>query len=348
MHLRKLTIFYLSAIFFCLFLAVGVNAEASDNLIVIFNPNPLFGEANFAPGQSAVGFVEIKNKSGQEKLIAAQCANVDDPQAMGDVLNLEINENSQNLFDDNLTSFFNAGQIFLSSLSNNASTTYEFIIGLNPDIGSEFQGMALNNFDISIGFFGEEDASVQSSSSNGGGTGGGGYYLRKILEPLLGNFDGTAGELKLPAKELDNGEDSSVGSGFFPKSPGMEMMEGDMDPEEIKKIEEVKGAQSINELQKNNTLVESDFFEDSLNQTDKENFNTPDGIKGAVAGVAVKSYYQQVLRYVLLIFVLACYLLTVGLYYKSWRAKRFKYWMYFLIILSGAAVLLIVWLMESF
>ncbi len=166
--LKKISILF---IFFILFFGFSANARSRDDLIVVFNPNPLFNEKNFMPGQSLREFIGVKNKSGAEKLIVAEAANVDDPNNFGSVLNLQINEGKKSCFKGTLAEFFNAGEIDLSSLANNASTTYKFIITFNPEAGNDWQGKILNNFDVLVGFLGgEKKAAGSFFSSPAGGS----------------------------------------------------------------------------------------------------------------------------------------------------------------------------------
>ncbi|PIR05453.1 hypothetical protein COV56_02420 [Candidatus Kuenenbacteria bacterium CG11_big_fil_rev_8_21_14_0_20_37_9] len=168
-------------IFLCVFFAFAANAKSSDDLVAVFDPNPLFGNVNFAPGQKITASIEVKNKSGTNKPLAIQAIRVDDPDMLGDSLFLEIKENGRTLFYGSLTSFFNVAEIFLSDLADQASTTYEMIIDFDESAADQFQGKTLRNFDIGLGFQGEE---VIGAEINGVQSGGGGYF-----SPALVIFD---------------------------------------------------------------------------------------------------------------------------------------------------------------
>lgn len=157
----------IAILFIVSFIFVSVNfVYAAESLIVIFNPNPLFDEVNFIPGKSVTSFVEVGNHSGSEKSIITEAINANDPGSLGDALNLEIKEDEISLFNGTLTSFFNQGELFLSNLGNSSTTTYNFIVTFDEGAGDEYQGKALNNFDILIGFQGEDD---NQQIGNGGG-----------------------------------------------------------------------------------------------------------------------------------------------------------------------------------
>lgn len=143
--------------------------QAAENLTVVFEPNPLFTEGNFLPGQSVIGRIMVINQSGETKPMAAEAINVDDPANFGQALNLTIKEKGDELFNDALSNFFSQGEMFLSNLSDNNSTTYEFIVTFNQEVDNNWQGQSLNNFDILIGFQGEESEQVSSALNGGGG-----------------------------------------------------------------------------------------------------------------------------------------------------------------------------------
>ncbi|MBU4360938.1 fibronectin type III domain-containing protein [Patescibacteria group bacterium] len=147
-----------------------------DDLIAIFTPNPLFNQANFAPGQSVSGFIEIKNKSNATKNIITQAINENDSGNFAPALNLEIKQSATTLYgaakSKTLKNFFEDNEVLLSSLSNNVTTTYEFIITFQNNAGNDYQNKKLDNFDILVGFRGEEEgesAVIVNGINNGGG-----------------------------------------------------------------------------------------------------------------------------------------------------------------------------------
>jgi len=147
------------------------SALANGNLVVVFQPNPLFSEANFLPGDTVGGSAQVTNNTAETQKIGTQAVSVSDPDDLGGVLYLEIKENATSLYTGTLSDFFTAGEIYLSDLAGNgANTTYEYSITFDSNAGDEYQGLGLG-FDINIGFFGEESVSteVPAGSSSGGG-----------------------------------------------------------------------------------------------------------------------------------------------------------------------------------
>ena len=330
MNLSKLKIvFYI----FFLSLLFGLNASAqADDLIVIFNPNPLFGEINFSPGAETAGRVEVGNKSGEGQLLAVEAIGVDDPDMLGDVFNLIIRENEQNFFNGSLTSFFNAGQILLTSLAKGASTTYEFIISFDALGEDELQGKILNNFDIRMGFWGEgeSNAKVETSVSSGGGTGG---WIRL--------FD-------LPIFKSDLPEIEEIFTDNFSDSVQNEVNEEGS-------VAEVGASEILGEAdQEQREIIDEDFdseilFLGAMDNADEEDIDeTREQLPvKRVAGIAAERKYQPVVWWVFIV-ILCGYLFTLGLYYILDVKRKFKYGAYFPIVLSGIIILLVWVLMGTF
>ncbi|PIU34514.1 MAG: hypothetical protein COY72_01855 [Candidatus Nealsonbacteria bacterium CG_4_10_14_0_8_um_filter_35_10] len=128
----------------------------------------IFSETNFLPGQGITRLVKVTNNSVQSQRIATEAINKNDPNRLGDVLNLEIKEGGARLYNDALSKFFTAGEVYLSDLGPNSSTTYDFIVTFYSGAGNSFQGKSLS-FDLLIGFQGEEGGILPGA---GGGVGG--------------------------------------------------------------------------------------------------------------------------------------------------------------------------------
>jgi len=149
----------------------GVLAQTTDpnDLLVTFTPDPMFGEVNFMPGDNVSAWAQVINNSGQNKRIAVEAIDILNPDGFGDVLNLEIKEGTETLYNDALSKFFNEGEIYLSDLTGNGGQTqYDFIITFFSGTQNLFQGKSLG-FDILIGFQGEEGGILPGAGSGGGG-----------------------------------------------------------------------------------------------------------------------------------------------------------------------------------
>jgi len=150
-------------------LSVPSASAQNNNLVAQFEQAPLFNEANFLPGQGVTRWVKVTNNSTQTQRIATEAINVSDSNRLADVLNLEIKQGGATLYNNTLSQFFTAGEVFLCNLSGNGTQTqYDFIITFYSEAGSHFQGKSLS-FDILIGFQGEGGGLLPGA---GGGAGG--------------------------------------------------------------------------------------------------------------------------------------------------------------------------------
>ncbi|MCK4454098.1 fibronectin type III domain-containing protein [Candidatus Parcubacteria bacterium] len=143
-------------------------AQVVDELVVEFEETPLFSEANFLPGESITRWVRVTNNSTETKRIATEAINVSDPNNLGAVLNLEIKEGTQTLYNNDLSLFFNEGEVYLSDLGPSNTTTYDFSVSFYSEAGNPFQDKSLV-FDILVGFQGEEDGILPGTGGGGGG-----------------------------------------------------------------------------------------------------------------------------------------------------------------------------------
>ncbi len=126
------------------------------NLVVDFENEPLFSEANFLPGDTVIRWVKVTNNTPETKKIIVEAININDNDGLGDVFNLKIKEGTTLLYDDTLSDFFDAGEVVLSDLAGNSSQTqYDFEIYFNLSSGDDYQEKQVG-FDFLIGFQGEE------------------------------------------------------------------------------------------------------------------------------------------------------------------------------------------------
>ncbi len=139
------------------------------DLWVNFEQDPLFSEANFLPNDTITRWVQVGNFSGQTQRIAIEAINVSDPNNFGDVLNLQIKEEGNVLFNSTLSQFFANGETYLSDLADGQTTQYDFLVTFLPEAGNDYQGVSLG-FDLIVGFQGTEGG---ESTGGGGGAGGG-------------------------------------------------------------------------------------------------------------------------------------------------------------------------------
>jgi len=146
--------------------AAGLAVEFETDLL------PLFNETNFTPGDSIQKWAKVTNTSGETKAIITEAIKVvdgdSDGNKLGDVLEIEINDSTGNIYSDTLTNFFNVGELYLSDVTNGVTEQYDYIISFIIGADNEYQADNLG-FDILIGFEGEEGG-VVSGGGGGGGT----------------------------------------------------------------------------------------------------------------------------------------------------------------------------------
>jgi hypothetical protein len=158
-----------TAVFGVGFLLMPSTSAAVKDLVILFEQDPLFNQANFLPGESVSRWVKVTNNSTVTKRIATEAISVNDPDRLGDVLNLEIKEGGTTRYNDAFSKFFTGGDIYLSSLNGSGTQTqYDFIVTFYPGTQNPFQGKSLS-FDILIGFQGEGGGLLPGA---GGGVGG--------------------------------------------------------------------------------------------------------------------------------------------------------------------------------
>ena len=175
----KNSLLLIIALFGAGFLAVPMAyAGVVKPLTVEFQNTPLFNEVNFLPGDTVTRWIRVANNSGASQEIIIEAINVSDPNSFAPIFNLKIEESSTTIFDDTLANFFANSETILSSLADGSNTTYELKITFNPTANDDYQNKVLNNFDLLVGFHGQEisDSSTGGGTTNGGtgGSGGGG------------------------------------------------------------------------------------------------------------------------------------------------------------------------------
>lgn len=202
--MRNLNLTIKSALLAVFLAWAGISHAAPGDLVVEFENTPLFSETNFMPGGEAAKWVKVSNNTSVPHAIIVEAINKVNPDGLGDLLNLQIKENGNILYNNNLSNFFNSGEVVMSNLSGNSSTTYDFIVGFDTTTSNDYQEKNLG-FDLLIGFQGQGgeqssdgqfSVSSGSSSSGLGAVGGsGGPYQGLLISnealPLVNGNDVT-------------------------------------------------------------------------------------------------------------------------------------------------------------
>ena len=146
-----------------------VSAQTPTRLDVTYTPDPLFSENDVKPGDDlSTREAKVENFTSETQTIIIEAVNEIDDTNFGSEIELVILENSLTVFSGTLADFFAGGEITLSDLGPNSTTTYEFYIDVNHEAGNEHQNANIS-FDVVIGFLGDD-----GTGGGGGGTGGGG------------------------------------------------------------------------------------------------------------------------------------------------------------------------------
>jgi len=172
-------------------LGVSETLAQNDNLVVEFEPDPLFQNTNFLPGQNVVGTARVVNNSGQPQRITTEAINYPGfpnpnnvpTSDLSRALSIIIREKGGNdLYgglsptgEKTLFNFYQNGETYLSDISSGAGgiKEYEFKINFPSEKENEWQN-ATTTFDILIGFQGVEGDATGGGGGGGSGGGGGG------------------------------------------------------------------------------------------------------------------------------------------------------------------------------
>ena len=153
------------------------HAYAVTPLVVDFDPDPLFDEANFLPLDETFGTVTVTNDSGTDQTILTEAINVSDDDNFGSLLHLTIVGSSGTLFDDSLADFFStAGEAPLGAILNGESKVFTYTVSFINSSDNSYQGKMLG-FDICVGFeggathCGDTIVGGENDTDGGGGTG---------------------------------------------------------------------------------------------------------------------------------------------------------------------------------
>ena len=171
--------------------------EDNDDLVVEWSTDgsswqflsgPIFSEGDFKPGDSVSRLIRVTNYSGDSQNIATEAINWPGFPEPNDVpandlsRALEITISQQGGSDiyggsagkKTLFNFYQDGEILLTEglAGNGGQVIYDFQISFPKEEGDQWQE-ATTNFDILVGFQGEDGGGSGGSGGTGGGGGGG-------------------------------------------------------------------------------------------------------------------------------------------------------------------------------
>lgn len=132
----------------------GTKAYAVGDLNVVWQSDPMFNEANIAPGFSVTKNVDVQNSAPSNRFVAARGTLTNDTGNMKSVMNIEIKEGATILYSNTLAQFFidsNGPEgIGLSELTPGGSTTYSYKVTFDESAGNQFQNKSIV-FDLEVG-----------------------------------------------------------------------------------------------------------------------------------------------------------------------------------------------------
>ncbi|PIP33890.1 hypothetical protein COX69_03315 [Candidatus Falkowbacteria bacterium CG_4_10_14_0_2_um_filter_48_10] len=131
-------------------LANGRPAQASGNLEIIFQNEPLFSQTDFLPGDRVTRWVKIFNRGPDNLEIGVKAANFSDPEGLGGKLTIAIEQDGVQLYTNSLAGFFAAGEIPLTSAPVGESRQYDLSVAFNLNAPNADQGRILS-FDLVFG-----------------------------------------------------------------------------------------------------------------------------------------------------------------------------------------------------
>lgn len=197
--------------------AADLEVECRPSGCVLSPDEPLFSEDNIYPGWETSTTILATNKYGQDRYFAIEIINYDDPDGLGEKIEIEIEETNfggSSLFDGNLTELKNDDYKKLSVVSSDGDREYLIKASLPTEVGNKFKNKSLS-FDLKLGFDEEEMVSV-------GGVGGAGVTSTPTPLPAATATlipTATLGPTVTPVKGAKE-EGEVGGEGVFP--PGEE------------------------------------------------------------------------------------------------------------------------------
>ena len=133
-------------------------ASAQDLPMVQFEAEPLFSEANLAPGSFVSRWVKVNNTTTEAHRVIARAAGVinSSQPKLSDAMELVIRQGDAVLYDNTFSNFFTLPEVVLPEVAAGGQATFDFAVTFKPESGNEYQGSAMN-FDLEVGF---EDVGV--------------------------------------------------------------------------------------------------------------------------------------------------------------------------------------------
>jgi len=108
----------------------------------VHHNGPMFDLDDFKPGDCDQHEVVVNNRGKKSSTVAIKSKNIQNEQNLADVVSIQISENSNTIYTDTLTNFFQDSSptpIPLSTLPPNSKTSYNINLCFNQDAKNEYQ-----------------------------------------------------------------------------------------------------------------------------------------------------------------------------------------------------------------
>lgn len=162
----KSLIFSVSALFLAVLWMSPAKAMAATTE---FSNTPLFGESNFAPGNSITDrYIKINNETGDTHSAIIKAFDVINSGGLGDVTNLQIKDGSDILYDNTFSDFFSQSEVVLPQIGAGESKTFYLIVTFDPSAGNSYQNSTMS-FGIEAGLD-DGDTGTDTTVISGGGS----------------------------------------------------------------------------------------------------------------------------------------------------------------------------------
>ncbi len=184
LHLRLLLIVFCSFVFSLITTAIPAHAQSP--LVVDFEFEPLFVDADVKPGDSTTRSVTVTNNTDETQQVYFTFSNTMNT-GLADVMLLTVTDTDNTLISatSSFADQFSDGEILLGQIAPNSTVEYLFTASIPTSVGNDYQETSFG-FDLIIGFQGGESV---TDTPTGGGGGGGGGGLNTGSEFSLFNVD---------------------------------------------------------------------------------------------------------------------------------------------------------------
>lgn len=172
MRKKLILLLLISAIFAVMPQTVTAVTKTSGDLQVTVD-EPLFSSSTvWYPGLSQSGTVKVENLSGGAQELDFRADNNSQTGGMAGVLFFKVAQGTTVLYGDanskTLQDFWDAGEVKILDLAAREEVELVVTLTMNTAAGNEYQGKSAE-FDLAIGFVGEEPATVTAAGDGGNG-----------------------------------------------------------------------------------------------------------------------------------------------------------------------------------